>query len=185
MPNCTFQVKWLLDDRYKNWVVKDTNVHYAKCKLCNVRIYIGTMGTSALRSHSCGKKHQSKINQTCADGFSITELLPSQARSTAPTGTSSGGQTATPESQNVSHYVSKSDCLNAEVWHALYCVDIGASFSSNKHVSFVWQQQFTDSAIAKKATCGETKSMYLACYGIAPHFCHVLRKKQMDFMVRL
>ena len=36
---------------------------------------------------------------------------------------------------------------------------------------------FPDSDIAKAMACAETKSMYLACFGIAPHFLALLEKK--------
>ena len=36
---------------------------------------------------------------------------------------------------------------------------------------------FPDSDIAKSMACAETKSMYFACVGIAPHFQALLEKK--------
>ena len=36
---------------------------------------------------------------------------------------------------------------------------------------------FPDSDIAKKYQCGETKTMYTSCFGLAPHFSQMLEKK--------
>ena len=39
---------------------------------------------------------------------------------------------------------------------------------------------FKDSAVAKNMGCGETKSMYISCFGIAPYFQSLLEKKVKD-----
>ena len=39
---------------------------------------------------------------------------------------------------------------------------------------------FKDSAIAKNMSCGETKSMYISCFGIAPYFQSLLENKVKD-----
>ena len=76
----------------------------------------------------------------------------------------------------VSPHISKTDCLEAEVWHVLNLVSTGQSFRSSRDIGFVWRKQFPGS-VAEKATCGETKAMYLACYGIAPYYKQLLEKK--------
>ena len=39
---------------------------------------------------------------------------------------------------------------------------------------------FTDSALAKNMSCGKTKSMYIACFGITPYFQSFLENKVKD-----
>ena len=44
----------------------------------------------------------------------------------------------------------------------------------------VFQQMFKDFAIAKNMSCGETKLMYISCFGIAPYFQSLLENKVKD-----
>ena len=80
--------------------------------------------------------------------------------------------------QNVSldSYVSKKNTLRAEMLWCLYTVNSNNSFHSNQDVVFTFQQMFPDSDLAKTMSCGETKSMYLSCFGIAPYFKSLVEK---------
>lgn len=85
-----------------------------------------------------------------------------------------------PNTASVSTYINKSDSLKAEVWWCLKTVVSNYSFSSNEETAYVFQQMFKDSAIAKNMSCGETKSMYISCFGIAPYFQSLLENKVKD-----
>ncbi|GFS14174.1 peptidase M20 domain-containing protein 2 [Elysia marginata] len=59
-------------------------------------------------------------------------------------------------------------------------IDKNNSFSSSNDISFVLQQMFPTAAVAKKFTCGETESMYLAMHGIAPYCSSLLHKRTLQ-----
>ena len=80
-------------------------------------------------------------------------------------------------SSSVDTYVTKTDTLKAEIWHCFNTVNSNHSFSSNEDAAFFFQKQFPDSEIANGFTCGETKSMYLCCFGIAPYLQTLLENK--------
>ncbi|KAJ8043576.1 hypothetical protein HOLleu_10739 [Holothuria leucospilota] len=44
----------------------------------------------------------------------------------------------------------------------------------------IFRRMFPDSEIAKSMTFGETKSMYMACFGLAPYFSKLLEKKAKE-----
>ena len=47
----------MVNEKYKLWLAKGKNDHYAKCVLCSKEIDLSTMGANALDSHAKGKKH--------------------------------------------------------------------------------------------------------------------------------
>ncbi|KAL3858038.1 hypothetical protein ACJMK2_012654 [Sinanodonta woodiana] len=174
MPGCKFQDKWLTNNAFKSWIRKDTsNSHGAFCQLCNKSIDLTSMGKTALTSHSKGKKHKEnedrlrsgniqvfmhsyKIHSTTPATTSAVTIIPSDT-------TMSSSQSAV----SLSSYITKSETLNAEVWWCLKTV--ASNYSSNEETSFTFQQMFSDYVIAKSMSCGETKSMYITCLGIAPY----------------
>ena len=205
MPRCQFQDNWLSHKDFKTWIERDhVNVNSAKCKLCKSTIDVSTMGTSALRSHAKGVKHQAKVrNSDSCTSMTLDGFF--QASGNSVSHASNSVEEPVAGCSTISTYASKSECLNAEVWQCLKTVASGSSFRSNTDTSHVWQQQFPDSAIARRATCGQTKSMYLTCYGLAPFYKQLtakkvrgteyvllfdeslnkkLQKKQLDFLVR-
>ena len=51
------------------------------------------------------------------------------------------------------------------------------SFCSNEDAGFIVQKMFPGNAIAEKFSCGETKSMYFSCYGLAPYCLSLMENK--------
>ena len=47
----------MVNEKYKLWLAKGKNDHYAKCVLCSKEIDLSTMGANDLDSHAKGKKH--------------------------------------------------------------------------------------------------------------------------------
>jgi len=59
MPGqCIFNVHWLEDDQYAQWLTSVNNKSKACRKLCLKDIDIGNMGESALKRHAAGAKHK-------------------------------------------------------------------------------------------------------------------------------
>ena len=53
-----FNLSWLNDPKYANWVVATGDSNSVRCKLCNKTFTLGNMSDGALESHKSGKKHQ-------------------------------------------------------------------------------------------------------------------------------
>jgi hypothetical protein len=111
----------------------------------------------------------------------------------------------TTSSQSVNNFTTKTNTLTAEIWWSLKTIDSNFSFSSNSDLNFVLNKMFPDEQMISNFKCGETKSMYISIFGLAPYFQRILvqkvkremyvllfdesfnseiKKKQMDFMVR-
>ena len=58
MPGkCVFNARWLQCEQYCSWLMRTSDVHKARCKICLKDFNIGGMGEPALRSHA-EKTHQ-------------------------------------------------------------------------------------------------------------------------------
>ena len=55
---CVFQDGWLSSEKYQKWIRKSQNKKEYCCFVSNKNFDIAAMGSSALDSHSSGKKHQ-------------------------------------------------------------------------------------------------------------------------------
>ena len=102
---------------------------------------------------------------------------------------------------------SKEDTLKAEILWCFRTINTHSSYKSNEETGALFRQMFPDSVIAKTYQCGERKSAYVTCFGIAPFLQSKLKKhvqeeqfyvmlfdeslnqktqeKQLDFHVRL
>ena len=59
VKKCHFQIEWLANEDYSNWVQAVPNDRSrVKCSFCKTEIDISNMGVSALDSHAAGKKHK-------------------------------------------------------------------------------------------------------------------------------
>ena len=72
---------------------------------------------------------------------------------------------------------SGTDTLRAEVLWTINAVNKHYSFKSSERNGELFSKMFPDSSIASNFRCGETKSRYLATFGIAPHFTALLKKR--------
>ena len=59
----TFQEEWFTNTQYKLWIGKSKDGKYARCIFCCKDIDIPSMGSSALDSHSTGKKHKQRVGE--------------------------------------------------------------------------------------------------------------------------
>ena len=135
------------------------------------------MGKTALTSHSKTQKHVELLNVSKVGGHSSIGLFVSEKP--VP---SSSTEKRTPSAAS---YVTRNDVTSAEVLWCLNTVDKNMSFVSKNDITAVFKQFFTDSDIAKRVSCRETKSMYVINYGIAPYYrCQLERKlKNQPFVL--
>ena len=66
--------------------------------------------------------------------------------------------------------VQSSDVPKAEVLWVLKNVSCHYSYHSSEKINRLFQAMFPDSSIASNFQCGETKTAYIAAYGLAPFF---------------
>ena len=199
MPNCAFQKNWLTEPEFKVWLSADKSTpHSAVCRLCHKSFDIKSMGRTALLSHMKGKKHKEKLaflessalssyvskdasaaSITSTDNTPVSNVIPASTSSAVPATTTKSKTTAASQSA-ISDFVSKNDTLNAEILWALKCVESNYSFHSQKDIVQIFGKMFPTCDIAKSMSLGETKIMYLSCFGIAPHFTSLLEKSTQD-----
>lgn len=79
----------------------------------------------------------------------------------------------------------REETVKAEIIWTLHTVQHHHSYKSNEGIQAVFKTMFPDSEIAKRFTCGEKKTAYLCCFGLAPHFKSLLesRVKQEQFVL--
>lgn len=168
---CQFNEKWLLVPEYEGWIAKDRDKHYAKCILCVKSIDISSMAEGALRSHARGAKHIQLAGNPCRDG-TLKHFMTAKTVGPSTQTTAICSKPAT----NVSSFVSRTECLKAEILWTLKTVKSHYSFNSCSDVSDTFKTMFPDSAIARQFSCGERKCSYLCNFGLAPYIKNVLTR---------
>ncbi|KAL8603538.1 hypothetical protein ACOMHN_052767 [Nucella lapillus] len=183
---CRFNESWLDLPDFKCWLRKhESDQRMAFCVLCKSHIKLHTMGVGALRSHKEGKTHKKRVQ--AATGVVPLNLFQQHASSSRPSGASTSSSetsSATPtgvrktsSELSVSSFCTSSDVLKAEVLWTLNIVTSHYSAKSCQENSQLFEVMFPDSQIAKGYKCGETKTSYLATFGIAPYFARLLKTK--------
>lgn len=173
MPGCTFQESWRTDPVLNVWLKRGKTPNHAYCKLCDSTIDLTSMGKTAVKSHSEGKKHKQRVSNS-SQQHNIQNFFREQEHSTQSSSSAQSAPTC------IASYVSKTETQTAEVLWALKMVSSNYSFHSQDECCTIFQRMFPDSDIAKSMTFGETKAMYLTCFGIAPYFSQLLEKKAKD-----
>ena len=156
---------------------------------------ISSMGESALTSHLKGKKHQTLTSQkrslaSVSDFFGVSSQQPAttsdDAKEVSKSTSSESGEhntlnptkssTASSSGSSVmERIVTRDETLKAEILWALKVIMSHYSYKSCEGTSKLFQAMFPDSRIASQFTCGEKKSAYLICFGLAPHFKQLLK----------
>jgi len=188
-----FRDEWLKDEQFSVWLSPAKDSKYtARCTMCDVNFNVGTMGKSALTSHTTSKKHKEAAQRrlTCVP---INSLFQAPA-------------SPKPRATTLVKSVTKLEQLKADVIWCLKVVNSHYSYNSCENINKVFQLMFPDSMIATSFTCGATKCGYMAVYGLSPYFKSLLvnsvsncdyfvllfdeslnyenQKKQMDMLVR-
>ena len=193
MGKCTFNRKWLADERFSDWIKEfKGDKHSANCVTCNRIIDLGKMGEYALTSHMNSKRHINIAaslprNQPLLDFMKVKEVKSSEASKSA--GASNDLESLTiappppPEADvikvhsNIRDFVSREDTLKAETLWTIHTVVQHNSYKSNDDVSKLFPIMFPDSKIANKFTCGERKTSYISSFGISEYFKQTLLKE--------
>ena len=202
MPSnsCIFNHDWVEKPEWKDWLSDSKgNKHAAFCRACKKTFDIRVMGEAALRSHAKGIKHK-KLVKASEPAVRLTEFI-SASSATASTERESeentGGSTnsATPVAvvavasepvastvglstpiRSIAKQFQSSDVLKAEILHTLHVVQSHLSFRSCEATSRLFAAMFPTCDVAKMYACGETKTRYLATFGLAPYFVDLLKK---------
>ena len=180
---CVFSKKWLESEDFKDWVEEDPqDRHKANCKVCKCPIEIATMGSSALKSHAKGKKHQSNIKASQPVVTMSNFFQPSTSRQATEAAAAPQPPPTFPAAKKTQAplYTSDADVLRAEIRWTMKVVSSHYSYKSAENNSALFAAMFPDSKIAKSYSCGERKTSYLATFGIAPYFESLLKKKVKD-----
>ena len=83
-----FNKEWLKIEQYKDWLVKDDDSKFRKCRVCSHsknRFPLSNMGERALVSHMKGKKHIQHMqdsSQTKLNSFFQSKLKTYKEQST-------------------------------------------------------------------------------------------------------
>ena len=139
MPGCTFQSKWLSDERFKGWLKEvPNNRNTAECTVCQKTVDLSTMGSTALTSNAKGVKHSRNLSLISSQG-SLHSYVDKQDITVTRQCQS---DTATNACPAVDTFVSKTETLKAEIWWSLKTINSNSSFSSNEDVSFFLKRCF-------------------------------------------
>ncbi len=153
-----FRDEWLKDEKFSDWLCQDKNSkHTARCSVCDYSFNVGTMGKSALTSHTTSKKHQESVQQRL-------RCVPVNALFQAP-------GSPKPRSPTLAKSVTKLEQLKAEVIWCLKVIDSHYSYNSSENVHRVFQLMFPDSNIAASFTCGATKRLLAVSHSGACLMC--------------
>ncbi|WAR23449.1 LOW QUALITY PROTEIN: hypothetical protein MAR_037118 [Mya arenaria] len=90
--------------------------------------------------------------------------------------TEEGGKTSFVQTNNV---------LKAEILWTMQSITTHNSYKSNENISKLFKLMFPDSQIANRFACGERKTAYLCCFGIAEHVKSILLKEISGYFVVL
>ena len=182
MGKCKFSEKWLVDERYKDWLKQTKDPSEVRCELCRKTFKLGTMGMKSLDSHMRSEKHQRYVS-TRKSTIPIQSYCEDSSRPTTTSSTSvvcvtdvqptATAPVAKTSSSAFSGF-SPTPTLKAEVIWSLQTASKHHSYTSNDGIHEVFRAMFPDSEMAKTFTCGRDKTAYLVRFGFAPYM-----KKQL------
>lgn len=191
--SCSFQERWLLDERFKNWLKKHPrDKNRAVCRLCNNKDFsIEKMGVSALVSHMNGKNHKSAVKDISPlqtlffkDNASIQSSTQPALKSNSSSNSSgasinsaalAAGETVpTAQTTLTSHTDTSVAILDAEIRWALKVVMMHASYRSCLSLNELFSAMFPDSEISKGFKMSKTKVSYVIVFGLAEYFYNSL-----------
>ena len=109
---CHFQVKWLKEQGFKDWLAKGSNETTAYCVVCKKTFDVAAMGRRAVTSHMSGLKHKANMSHAAhaSSEASVMEQFVSHS-----TGGSASVQARQPQGVGVVEDVTVSDSENADI----------------------------------------------------------------------
>ena len=117
---CVFQDGWFSNEKYQKWIRKSQNKKEACCFVCNKNFNISAMGSSALDSHTSGKKHQQLMLERSKSG--VIDLMFNK-----PCSSSTKETEDSKKSGSLDDLLLKSEAINAEI---LWCFKTSCRWSS-------------------------------------------------------
>ena len=180
--SCTFQERWLDDERFKQWLKKhSSDKHKAVWKLYNYKGFpILKMGVSAIISYMNGKNHQRTKNVTSPsqslyfkpkkpdeiDKENCSDCVPSTLSATKDV-------LVEPKKQAM---ISKPSvrALDANIHWLLEIFMMHVSYRSCLNLNELFMVMFPNSDITQNFKMSQTEVSYMIVYGIAEYFHHGL-----------
>ena len=159
------------------------------------------MGITAVKSHAKGAKHSLKqyprvesvhhfIPSRTQSQESASSQVPQESTSSlAPEepmsqetieGSCTGSCVCCVKGKGKHSFVKKEATMKAEILWCMKTVQANFSFHSNQSIKDLFSRMFPDSALVETMTIAETKSMYLAVFGVAPHVRKLIEKSVKD-----
>lgn len=172
----TFQLDWLEDQRFKDWIIKESSSK-VKCRWCKTTIDVTNMGVSSLTSHASYKKHKQKKSESKNSKTSSLFFKKLTTPLIEDRGTSTKNNTVASSSKTLDESLISFNVLHAEIKWCLKVVKSNFSFRSCDRINNLFIDMFSDSVIAKKIQLGRTKCAYFVNFGIAPHVKSLLIKE--------
>ena len=153
---------------FKDWLKKGQDSSKALCSTCHKAIQLSTAGRSALKGYNNGKKKDA-VNKI-SKFFKPHGSTPKEKnRTTVQSAQTFGCQ------QTISQLFVSSGIYKADIMWVLKSVVSGFSYRSFEELTDVFSIMFSDSDTVKGFQASKTKVMYVATYGIAPHFNYILK----------
>ena len=200
MGKCYFDVDWLSNELYKDWLACDPKGDKSSfmCRASNKTCLIRSSGIKALESHRKSSKHQKNCLAKRRNSSILFELCkPTNSNDNQPSSSGSEKAAAAVVSDDddtiirssevvkqqgrsstagISKFVSDIDTLKAEIRWTLHVISTHNSARSSDGVDKLFSVMFPDSRIAATFKCARTKLGYLSTFGIAPAIVEELWK---------
>ena len=182
--DCHFQDEWLTDQKYIGWLQRDPKESTkAYCKQCMKTVSVARKGKANLDEHAKGQKHKSKVPCNRQTLFSNTKEPQSSCQASVQPSASVKSSTSQasesqppPKQQSIDGFILNDAVIDAEIYWILETVAQKYSYNSNEKKKFLFAVMFQNSDVAKRITCGSTKSSDVVNFGIAPYFRSLLEE---------
>lgn len=178
----SFQLSWLSDPQFKEWLAPDqTSNYHARCLLCHNTftkntINIKSMGRSALISHVKSSKHLANLKSSRSKKEEVQLTISSFVKVPASASNKSSVTASSPAPCVPTILAVKSEVARSEALWLFKTINDNRPFIANDGLDNIFAQMFPDSAIARQFKLGRTKTMYTVTHGLAPHLTNILEE---------
>ena len=176
-----FDVQWLIDPLYSDWLKAGSTNKTFRCKVCpgkkgnSEERTLGDMGVGALKKHAGGEGHKKNINQYMS---TLHFFQPKQKQVTSDDTTVA--QSNSKEVNPIPSIFSVQASMRTEIIWALNCVHWGYSDNSNKDFGNTLRAMCPTSTEAQQYEMGATKLQYVVNHGLYPYY-----KEQLDAEIQV
>lgn len=192
MAKTRFQINWLENPEFKDWVQEDLSNNYkAKCSACHTSFSLSNMGARALRSHANGAEHKRRIAghsismKLSTYNFNKGETIQNQNEPSSKKSLVNYNfhisdeciETKPLPQSKIKSFVFNDNITKAEIFWCLQTIITHKSMRSAAKDVEIFKVMFSDSEIANKMQLQRTKIAYSILYGLAPFFKDQLMSK--------